>query len=211
MKLDEHALRNSRRVCMDSEDWIALVGVVVAVIAVGLSVRALRYSRDSTKASREAADAALRSAQEAATISRIEKERHHEDLAPPSPVEITAELEESPRGAGQASLFGEIIVPRDYRVRATARVGNSFRQLFLPLLLQANRTHRFEIERWAPGQTEPQTDEIWFEFWPPVQGYDGPGPWQCSCDRPATDEPGSSGHWEWKIPVSYYGASASVW
>lgn len=195
---------------VDSENVIALAGVLVAVLALAVSIVAARYSRSSTNVAKEAADAAHRSAEQAEAMVRLEKERWHKDLAPEPPDQIEAEKVDNP-ATGDASLFGEIKVPHAYRVKATARAGNSSRDISLPLLLLGGRSYPFEIEKWPPGQTRLQTDEVRFQFWPPVAEVDDTDPWACSCDRPAAEQPGGSGHWEWRVPVVYTDATDSIW
>ncbi|WP_188186996.1 hypothetical protein [Nonomuraea sp. SYSU D8015] len=192
---------------MEISDWISLGGVLGALIMSGW---ALVYTRSSAKSGKTSAAAAVRSAdaadasagaatraaEEAARVSHIEREREHGALRPPPPPQIEGEVGgTSPRQA----LFGALTVPRDYRVQARAWNGTSHTPISLPLLIRANQAYRFCIEHWPDGRTRPQTQEIEFEFWAPMES-DGVEMWACPCDRPHT---GNEGHWRWRVPVEY--------
>ncbi len=199
---------------MEINDWITLGSAVTALCT---AIWALVYNRATVRTGKVSADAAVRSAdaavrsadaadasaaasarsaEEAAAVSRIERDREHAALRPPPPAEITGELSgEGPR----QSLFGEFVVPRDYRVHAVAWNGTSHTPISLPLLVRANQVNRFCIESWPQGRKQPQTREIEFEFWPPAE-TDGVEAWACPCDRPHSEK---EGHWRWRVPLSY--------
>ncbi|WP_162642339.1 hypothetical protein [Streptosporangium sp. 'caverna'] len=179
---------------MDAGDWIAVAALVVA-LAAGY------FAAISARAARRSANEAARLSGIEAERRRDEREERHERLAPSHPGSIVAVLEESAVG-GPKNLFGSITVPRDYRVQAEGWVRDSYTLLSLPLLLHANRPYRFHIEHWPPDREEPQTQEVRFHFWPPVD-VDDTDPWTCSCGRPTGENADSFGHWELRVPITY--------
>ncbi|MET8049738.1 hypothetical protein ABZU75_19280 [Streptosporangium sp. NPDC005286] len=200
---------------MEINDWITLAGVLGALI---MSAWALVYTRSSAKSGRTSAAAAVRSAdaaytaataataaaEEAARVSRIEQEREHSALRPSPPPEIEGVVQgDHPHQA----LFGTFVVPRDYRVLARAWNGATHTPISLPLLIRANQVHRFCIEHWPDERTRPQTKEIEFEFWAPLDA-DGVEVWACPCDRPHLDK---EGHWRWRVPLEYTDPTETIW
>lgn len=180
---------------MDAGDWIALAAFVVAVGAGYFAAVSARAAR--------------RSADEAARLSGIEAERRHDEredrhdrLAPPHPGKVAATLEDSAIG-GSPSLFATITVPRAYRVQAAGWNGTSRTPISLPLLIHANQPYRFHIEHWPAGREEPQTREVWFRFWPPIEDIDDTDPWTCPCGRPARENTDKPSHWELRVRVTY--------
>lgn len=184
---------------LNADNWIAIGSCIVAIVGVGTAVI---YARRSAKASANSAKSAEKSAEEAATISQIERDRRHDDLAPPHPGEIKAEEEPDARlGRGHYTAFGSITVPRDYRVKAEAWNGTALTPIDLPLLLRANQPQRFFIDRTSNGKSN--VTEIRFQFWPPVPNLDDTDAWACPCARPTGDGATGRGHWELRVPVAY--------
>jgi hypothetical protein len=197
---------------MSGPSWTDIVGAVGGSVGVLVALPSLYFARratnagvDSAAAAREAGEAARRSADEAAALTQIERERRkdereqrHEELGPESPGVIVAELRE---GRATKSLFGSIRVPNNYRVRAGAifHVGG-LTELGVPLVIHANEWVDFQIEQWPPGSTQPKTQAIKFQFWPPLE-VDGVDVWTCPCSRPVDESIGALGHWEWVVPV----------
>lgn len=198
---------------MDSSDWIALVALVVSIVSGGAAIKYARRSAVEAKRSADHAGASVvearRSADEAAKMRELEegrradeKERWHHDHEPDLPGEIKAKMRRS--GAGDAgALRGEITVPGVYRVRADAVAGAASTQIALDGVTKANQPMEFMIERWAPGKTKPDTEEILFRFWPPVEGVDGVGVWACDCGRSVEAVDSEPGHWERRVKVIY--------
>jgi hypothetical protein len=197
---------------MSGPSWTDIVGVVGGSVGILVALPSLYFARraanagvDSATAAREAAEAARRSADEAAALTQIERERRkdereqrHEELGPDSPGAIVAELRE---GRATKSLFGSIHVPNNYRVRAAAIFhGGGETELGIPLIIHANERVDLHIEQWPPGSTQPKTQAIKFQFWPPLKG-DGVDVWTCPCGRPVDESIGAPGHWEWVVPV----------
>ncbi|MFC4535278.1 hypothetical protein [Sphaerisporangium dianthi] len=198
---------------MDVENWIALAGVVVALLSGVAAVAAVVFARssaghakDSAQAGKDSAEAARKSAEEAATLSEIERdrrreerERRHEEIRPPHPGEIKGKLV---KGGGRSSLYGSITVPRDYRVNAQAWYGNGYGPVDLPLLLRAHQTYDFCIEPWPALDAEPNTKEVRFRFWPPTEA-DDTEIWTCPCGGPTGEDPtNSKPHWELRVPLT---------
>ncbi|MEU8278396.1 hypothetical protein ACFYOK_35580 [Microbispora bryophytorum] len=189
---------------LNADNWIAVAAGGIGLAGVVIAWRALVHARRSAESADESAKAAQRSAEEAATISRIERDRRHDDLAPPHPGEIQAEEESDTRlGAGHYNVFGSITVPRDYRVRAQAWNGTSLTPIALPLLLRANQPYRFHLDRLREGVTSGNPTEIRFRFWPPVPDLDDTDAWTCPCSRPAGTDVDARGHWELRVPIAY--------
>lgn len=198
---------------MDSSDWIALAALVVSIVSGGAAIKYARRSADEAKRSADHAGESVvearRSADEAAKMRELEegrradeKERWHRDHEPDLPGEIKAKMRRG--GAGDAgALRGEITVPGVYRVRADAVSGNASTQIALDSVTKANQPMEFMIERWAPGKTKPDTEEIVFRFWPPVEGVDGVGVWTCNCGRSVDAVDSEPGHWERRVKVIY--------
>lgn len=179
---------------MDTTTWTdpgSIIGAVGGAIALGGAYIAWSSAR-----------VAKASAREAATISRLGTDQRHDQLSPGLPGQIAAVVEKG-QHTGE-SLFGEITVPRDYRVHALAWTGTSHTPIAgLPLLLTANHPHRFHIEHWPPGREEPQTREVRFRFWPPVADLDDTDAWTCPCGRPTGEDTNGPGHWEARVQVVY--------
>lgn len=102
---------------LNADNWIAIGSALVAVVSVFAAVRAVKDARRS-------ADAAEKSATEAATLSKIEGERRkdereetHRSLQPTQQNVITASLKGPPGGR---NLYGDIEVDRETRVQAEA-------------------------------------------------------------------------------------------
>lgn len=198
---------------MDASDWIALAALVTATVTGGGAIVYARKSAHQAERSAnhagEAVVEARRSADEAARMRELdegrraeEKERWHHDHEPALPGEIEAKFRRG--GAGDAgALHGEITVPWMYRVRADAVVGPASTQIALDLVTKPGQTMEFMIERWAPGKTKADTEEIVFQFWPPIEGVDGVGVWSCDCGRSVHAAPGGSAHWERRVRVKY--------
>lgn len=193
---------------MSTSDWIALTAVVVTVAGLGVAVIAAYFARVSARAGNVSAEASRRSAEEAAAIVAIERERRseerevrHADLAPPNPGEIITELRPNPR-TGQSSLFGTITLPRGYRVRAARKYADGgSSDIGIAMLPPPNRVVDFHIEHWPPGATDVQTQELVFKFWPPLD-IDDTDTWSCPCGRPTAEAMDGPGHWEWRVGVS---------
>jgi hypothetical protein len=131
-----------------------------------------------------------------------EKERWHRDHEPELPGEINSKRRVG-EGGDPGGLYGEITVPRVYRVRADAVSGPMSRQIALDGVTKAGQSLEFMIEQWVPGQTKPETEEIVFRFWPPVEGTDGTGVWTCACGRAAQEAGDGPAHWERRVKVKY--------
>lgn len=205
---------------MSQVNWPDVISAAGVVVALGLGIASLKVAHaskdearrsakaaeDSARAGEQAAEAAQASARQAAEAVRIEREREHARLGPGPVPEIEAKLEVNPRygPGGPRALFGEVTVPRDYRVRAEAvMAGGGYTSMSLPLLLHAGHPYRFAIEQWAPDRKKPQAEHVLFRFWPPAEG-DDVNPWACPCGRPAADGAVSEhGHWEWLAPIRF--------
>ncbi|WP_336214358.1 hypothetical protein [Nonomuraea sp. LPB2021202275-12-8] len=183
---------------LDADNLIAIASALIAVIGVGVAAVIAQRSAIAAKKSAAAAEA---SAAEAATISHIERERRHDDLAPQHPIEIVAKREK--RSGVRPDLYGSITIGRNYRVQGVAWDGKSFTSLNLPLLLLANQPQRFFIEPAPVGSNGLVTQEVHLRFWPPVAELDGVDGWTCPCDRPTASGVQEPPHWELRIPVSY--------
>ncbi|MFG2001628.1 hypothetical protein ACGFNU_21000 [Spirillospora sp. NPDC048911] len=196
---------------MSRSDWIASAAALAAFLSVGVALFAIKYARDSAKHSGRSADHAGESAAEARQLREIEaerrkeeRERRHDDLGPNLPAEIEAEQE------GEL-LYGEITVPRAYRVRAYARSGDSLTQLSVDPVTVPNRPLRFVIEHLHPEQSAIHTEEIFFHFWPPEESDQVPV-WSCGCGLDTSREVmGDKGHWKAKVEVTFHDVMESVW
>lgn len=189
---------------LNADNWIATGSGVVALAGFVVAMRALIHARKSAEASHASAMAAQKSADEAATISRIELDRRHDDLAPAHPGELRAEERSDPQHPGYYNLFGSITVPRDYRVRAEMWNGTALSPIALPLLLRANQSQRFHIDRVPTGATDSTAPiEVRIHFWPPVPDLDDTAPWTCACERQTGTDISGRGHWELRIPITY--------
>lgn len=196
---------------MDTSDWIALAALVVAAAGFGVSVWAIVYSRRSAAASRDSADEARRLREIEADRRADEKESRHERLDPGLPSELEAEFRANEEiGGGHGSLFARITVPRGYRVKAEALMGQSRQGIGLGLVVEANREVEFQIEPWFPNQEKPRTKETVFRFWPPLEGDNVPV-WGCGCGRPTGETVDGPGHWEQRALVKFYRVEDSVW
>ncbi|GAB3428606.1 hypothetical protein GCM10027569_72280 [Flindersiella endophytica] len=182
-----------------------MTGAVTGVIGAVSGLTAVFIAIPATKAARRSAD-------EAAATAQLERDQRHDDLRPTPPAEIKGDVEtNSEDGGGRSALMGSVVLPRDFRVRATAIMGpNASAPIGMPLVIRANQPQSFEIEHWPDDKTHPTVKEIRFRFWSPVEG-DGVEPWSCQCGRPSDDGESAPGHWEWTVPVSYYDVRASIW
>ncbi|MEV7971271.1 hypothetical protein AB0O34_35550 [Sphaerisporangium sp. NPDC088356] len=194
---------------LTTDNWIAVAGGIVALAGVffgGLYARRSSVSaRKAADAGEDAAEAARKSAEEAATISRIERERRHDDLSPPHPGEITAEWDGARNANGTTNMVGSIAMPRDYRVQAWAWNGTALTPVSLPLLLRGNQPQQFHIEQKPRGARAIQTQEMRFRFWPPIACVDDTTAWTCPCDGPTGEDTNGPGHWELRVQVTYAG------
>lgn len=196
---------------MDASDWIALSALVVAAASCAVAVWAIVYARRSAQASRDSADEARRLREIGADRRTDEKEQRHEHLAPELPSELEAEFRENERlGGGHGSLFGAITIPRSYRVKAVAVMGQSRTELGLSMVVAPGREVEFQIEPWHPDQEAARTTEILFRFWPPIEGDDVPT-WGCGCGRPTGETLDGPGHWEQRVKVNYYRVEDSIY
>lgn len=173
-------------------DIVSIVSMLIAVVAGAIAALSWRAARRSAKAAEE-------SAKEAKRMSTIEVGRRHDELRPPLPEKIQAM--NKPSRTGQTDVFGSISVARDYQVRATALAGQGESTISLDPVLRAGSQHRFHIESIPKGETQLQTQEIRFQFWPHT-GEGGANTWTCPCDR-AADESHGQGHWEARVPVAF--------
>lgn len=180
---------------METSDWIALASAIAAVAAVV-------YTRQSVKSARRSADEAARMRQLDEDRRGEERERWHHECEPKLPAEIDARYRSSGED-GDGALFGEITVPRMYRVRAEAVSGASRRQLSLDTVTRPDQPIEFMIEPRPPGATTVNTEEIVFRFWPPVEDTDGTGLWSCGCGRPNGQSMSGPGHWERPVRVRF--------
>ncbi|MEN3540976.1 hypothetical protein AAH991_38085 [Microbispora sp. ZYX-F-249] len=188
---------------LKADQWIAVAGGSVGLAGVLVAWRALVHAKRSAKASEDSARAAQKSADEAATISGIERERWHDELTPTDQKEVVGQVEG--RLPDVQGLFGTIRVNRVCRVNAVATVRatdvtTTTPITGLPLLLRPNREYRFHIQRLTQGVTV--RSEVWFRFWPPIPELDG-ADWTCQCGRPLSKEatPDGRGHWEVLLPI----------
>ena len=190
----------------DGPTWTDIVGAIGGIVGLGVGGASAVIAGLAKRDSRRSADAAEKSASEAAKLSAIEqerrdeeRERRHEDLWPHPPEKIETELRE---GGATRSLFGSVMVTRTYRVRAEAlRENGGSAPLSLPMVLRPYRKVSFEIEKWPDGKTKPQTKEIKVLFWPPVEGDDA-DVWTCKCDRSTGESLDGDGHWKWVVKVA---------
>lgn len=196
---------------MGASDWIALAALVVAVAGLAVAVQAAVSSHRSAKSAERSAEEAAKSRAIDEDRRRQEREQRHEDLAPDLPGNINAEFRPNERlGGGHGSLFGKIVVPRGYRVRAVALMGQSRSELGLGMVVVPGREVEFQIEQWHPDQEAPRTAEIVFRFWPPLEGDDVPS-WECGCDRPTGETADGPGHWEHRATVTYINPASNIW
>jgi hypothetical protein len=188
---------------MNLSDWIAGVSAVAAIGSVGVTIQ---FGRASMRVSRQAAESARQTVDEAAKMRAIEGDRRAEEredlhmrFRPKPPAEIVAELVD---GTPIKSLFGSITVQYGYRVKADAYFHGSGSTPLSISTLHPNQPADIHIEQWPPGRTHPVTKEIRFRFWPPLES-DGVDVWTCSCGRPTGESMDGPGHWELTVPVVY--------
>lgn len=203
---------------MEASDVIALAALVVAVAGLGIAAAGLGIAVHAAVSAHRSAKSSARSADEAARSRVIDEERRrdereerHDGLAPKVPAEIKAEFRPNERlGGGHGSLFGSITMPRGYRVKAEALMGQSRSELGLGMVAAPGREVELQIEPWHPDQEAPRVAEIEFRFWPPLEGDDVPS-WSCGCGRPTGETLEGRGHWEQRVRVDYYRVQDSVW
>lgn len=171
-------------------------------VATGIAGSALIVSMGAVWYARKSANEAAKLAQIEDARRRDELEIRHTALAPGIPNGIFAEVE--PSSLGNDSLFGHFAVdaPRDYRVRAQAWNGTSYTPIALDLLIRGGHQLRVHVEHWPDDRNEPQTKEIHFRFWPPLEG-DDTSPWTCPCHRPAVETAVGVSHWELRVPITF--------
>ena len=183
----------------------AIGGVAGVLAALGVGLPAGRAARRSAKAAEDSAD-------EARAVARIQREQRHDQLRPRLPEAIEADTEPAEYlGKGGRAMIGEITLPRDYRGRALAASGESEWLVGLPNdgtpgegLLRGGRPLKIRIADIYPDR-QGAVDEIRFRFWPPAP-TDDVEHWTCPCERPPDDGGrfDAPGHWEIRVPVSYY-------
>lgn len=177
-------------------DVFGLVGAVTGVVGAITGTTGLIWSRRSIRASETSALAAEASAQEAARTGRLAADAQHEALWSSAPDSIVARVEGD-------QLVGEFAPPRDCRVIAFAMGagGKRWHKINVPHVVHANQTVRLHIELWPEGKEVPDTENVLFQFWPPVEGDDATL-WTCRCGGPTSQTEAGPGHWEWRVGLN---------
>jgi hypothetical protein len=150
--------------------------------------------------------AAKRSAHEASALATVErarwsheKERRHEDLAPPHPILIGTDIRLT---NGQRFLTGYIQLPRVYDMVLDIHVPPDKGSAPIPMAPweQSPNWLGFVIAELAPEGPPPFIETVNIRFWPPTTSFRGM--WRCPCGRPEKVDPAGVGHWELAVPVA---------
>ncbi|WP_160051067.1 hypothetical protein [Nocardiopsis sp. FR26] len=171
--------------------------VLIALAALGVSIRSMIVSSRSADSAAASAEAAKESASEAGTMRRIESDRRHEELVPVLPAVLQATPEPHPRLKGQFSVFVEFTVERDYQVRAWAVYEQGESPLSLPDVVAAGSTQRLYIET-RNADEGLHAREVRFAFWPAPDHS-----WGCACPGVTGPAEEPEGHWTIRRSLSY--------
>ena len=170
-------------------EWLAAVvagaALIVSILSVWYSHRSVRISEEAKEVSKESAAQARRSADSAASVDKVERDRNH-NMFEPAFAERCSFAVENINGD---TLWCTFVPNRDYEIEVFKVQGASRVRIALTDRPKAGVPFKFMVEALPPEPQKALAQYLEFEVMPA-------GGWTCTCDR------GMNGpHWVERIPV----------